>query len=78
MFITLFLLIYLSPAWSTDLALESIHDEEEALQRDIQPLEGNTQNFSNIAKSTTDLLAPDPEMTQATEMNTSTQTSPRY
>ena len=78
MFLTLFLLIYLSPAWSADLALETIQDEEEALENDIQPLESNTQNFSNLVHSTMDLLAPDLEMTQTTEMNAKAQTRPKY
>ena len=78
MFMTLFLLLNLSPAWSTSLAIESMQEDEEALENDIQPLEDHTQSFSTLVKSTMDLLAPEREMTQATEINAKTEAYPKY
>ena len=78
MFMTLFLLLNLSPAWSTSYAIESVQEEEEALENDIEALEANTQNFSHLVKSTMDLLAPESEMTQATEINAKTKSLLNY
>jgi hypothetical protein len=78
MFMTLFLLLNLSPAWSTSYATESVQEEEEALENGIEALEGNTQDFSHLVKSTMDLLAPETEMTQATEINAKTKSLPNY
>ena len=78
MFITLFLLLNLPPAWSTSLSIESLQEEEETLENDIEALEANTQNFSQLVKSTMDLLAPETEMTQATEINAKAKSHPKY
>ncbi len=78
MFMTSFLLLNLSPAWSASYAIESLQDEEEALQNDIEALEANTHNFSQLVKSTMDLLAPETEMTQATEINAKAEFDPKY
>ena len=78
MFMTLFLLLNLSPAWSTSYPIESVQEEEEALENDIQPLEDHTQSFSILVKSTMDLLAPEREKTQATEINAKAEIHPKY
>ena len=78
MFMTLFLLLNLSPAWSTSYARESVQEEEEALETGIEALEAKAQNFSHLVRSTMDLLAPETEMTQATEINAKTKSLPNY
>ena len=78
MFMTLFLLLNLSPAWSTSYARESVQEEEEALETGIEALEAKAQNFSHLVRSTMDLLAPETEMTQATEINAKTKSPPNY
>lgn len=78
MFFTLFLGLYLYPAWSTDLAEKPIEDDEESLEKAIEPLDSSANQFSALVKSTTDLLAPELEMTQATEMKAESQSSPNY
>ena len=78
MLITLFLGFSLYPAWSMDLPDNSLDDDEESLEKAIEPLDSSTNRFSDLVKSTIDLLGPDIEMTQATEMKTDSQSSPNY
>ncbi len=78
MLITLFLGSSLNPAWSMDLPDNSLDDDEESLEKAIEPLDSSTNRFSDLVKSTRDLLGPDIEMTQATEMKTDSQSSPNY
>ena len=78
MFITLFLAFSLYPAWSMDLPDESLDQDEESLEKAIEPLDSSSNRFSDLVKSTMDLLGPDLEMTQTTEMKTNSPNSPSY
>ena len=78
MLITLFLGLSLHPASSMDLPEKSVDDDEMSLEKAIEPLDSSNNRFSDLVKSTMDLLGPDLEMTQTTEMKTDSKSRPNY
>lgn len=66
-------LICLNSGWAVELSDEDQLQEEATLERSIDPDETETQKFSNLVKSTMDLMGPEMETTEKAEVETVSQ-----
>jgi hypothetical protein len=72
--VLIFLGISLNSGWAVEIQKDRLENEELTPQQPIDAQETIDPNkFSNLVKSTMDLMGPDLEITQATEVTDNTQ-----
>lgn len=65
----LFLGLCLNSSWALEIQKDTLDEEEMTLEQPLEPLESTNPNkFSNLVKSTMDLMGPDLEVSQSTEL----------